>query len=103
MDRIGAAVLFMNALSAAFALRAAFLWWRSSQVNSPNKFPIEIILMHTASDAPGGAEILSSGSSPELDNIGAALIEQSHLSASAAISASIAAALQALALATPYF
>jgi hypothetical protein len=101
MDVASLAASILNTLSGLFAVGAAILWWRSSQVKSPTKFPIQILTMHVGNYDIAGGEVISSGDSPELDAIGRALIEQSRLSGNAAISAPIAAAFQVMAFVLP--
>lgn len=93
----------LNALSAIGASAAAIYWWRSAQVELPKQFPLTVLSMHHSGDNPDGAEILSSGSSPEIDDLGRAMISQSELSAKAALWACAAAAFQVGALIAGFF
>lgn len=80
--------------SAAAALAAAIFWLLSARVRLPSTFPIVVTSVHTMHDQLIGAQVVSEGSSNELDNLGRALIHQSQLSAIAALLAAAAAALQ---------
>lgn len=87
----------LNGISALFAISAALLWFCSARVKIPTKFPITVTSDKTIGDTRIGGVVASSGSSKEINNMAKALIRQSNLSAAAAISAGIAAILQALA------
>lgn len=78
------------------AIAAAVLWFLTSRVKTPSQFPITVTSTHSMLDQVIGAQILSTGSSPELDQIGIALKKQSALNAWAALCAGAAAALQAI-------
>lgn len=54
--------------------------------------------MHRADETVIGSEILSSGTSPEIDRLGQAMIKQSDLSAKAALCAGLAALFQTAAI-----
>ncbi|OBP70997.1 hypothetical protein CK217_20540 [Mesorhizobium loti] len=77
-------------------MAAAFLWFLTSRVKTPSQFPITVTSTHSLLDQIIGAQVLSTGSSPELDQIGIALKKQSALNAWAALCAAFAAALQAV-------
>jgi hypothetical protein len=89
--------LILSALSAVWALMAALYWFRSAKVQLPTEFPLAVI-SHRHLERVIGSEIVSSGSSPEIDSLGKALIEQGKLNAKAAGWASAAALFQASAL-----
>jgi hypothetical protein len=89
----------LNFLSGIAALLAAYWWYRSARIKTPDEFPIQVF-----SDAPFSAEIPPAsietvGTSPQLDAIGKALIAQSGLSARAALCAAISAVIQVVVLA----
>jgi hypothetical protein len=91
----------LNILSAIFAAIAAVLWWLSSRVKAPAEFPIQVISKNTLAEQIIGSEVLSTGSSAELDDLGKAFIKQSRLSSWAAVGAGVSALLQAAANVTP--
>lgn len=84
--------------SAVAALAAALLWFRSAKVRLPSRFPMTVVAVHLTGEPIAGAEVLSTGSSAEIDQLGRAMIRQGRLSAQAAGAAGIAAALQGIAL-----
>jgi hypothetical protein len=86
----------LNIGSAIFAAAAAVLWWLSSRVKAPAQFPIQVISKNTMAEQIIGAQVLSIGSSAELDDLGKAFIKQSRLSSWAAASAGVSAIVQAL-------
>jgi len=88
----------LNYGAAIAAIAAAAFWWRSAAIETPSTFPIVVTSSHTLLEKVAGSEIPSQGSSPELDAIGLALIQQSRESGRGAIAAAAAALLQALAL-----
>lgn len=94
--RLGQILSWASAIAAGVA---AILWFLSARVKIPSTFPIEVISVHTMAEQIIGAEVISAGSSPEIDQMAASLIWQSKLSGYAAIAAGLAAALQALATA----
>jgi|SRR5450759_763477 hypothetical protein len=89
---------YLNIASALFAVGAAVLWLLSAKVRLPNQFPITVISVHEMVDQIIGAQVISTGSSPEIDDLGRALIRQSKLSSAAAVCAGIAATCQAIVL-----
>jgi hypothetical protein len=89
--------------SAIFAIAAAVLWLVSATVKLPNNFPITVTSLHTMMDQLIGAQIVSSGSSSELDQLGQAMIRQSRWSAWAAGCAAVAAVCQAIPILRPFF
>ncbi|WP_345822412.1 hypothetical protein ABC766_12940 [Methylobacterium fujisawaense] len=92
---------WLNVASALAAIAAAGLWWASARVEVPSQFPITVYSMHTSMNQIIGEQVVSTGSSPEIDNLARAMIRQSQLSAWAAVAAGIAAALQGVALLLP--
>lgn len=74
---------------------AAYFWLMTSFVKTPSSFPITVTSTHTMLDQVLGGRVVSTGSSPEINQIGEALIEQARLNAWAALFAAAAAALQA--------
>jgi hypothetical protein len=86
--------MLVSVVSAMFAFGAAALWWMSATVPMSRYFPILVTSVYTRGEEVAGAEVISSGSSAELDELGIALIRQSRLSAGAALSAGIAVFLQ---------
>jgi hypothetical protein len=93
----------LNIFSATGAAGAAIYWWRSARVELPNEFPLTVISMHHSDDEIRGAQILSSGSSEGIDNLGRAMISQSELSATAAMWACGAAGFQVGSLIAGFF
>lgn len=90
--------LILSALSAVWALMAAVYWFKSAKVQLPTEFPLAVTSSHQHLERVIGSEIVSSGSSPEIDRLGKALIEQGKLNAKAAGWACAAALFQASAL-----
>lgn len=77
----------LNGLSAVSAIAAAWLWFQSARIRTPEKFSI---LVNSMFDESFGI-----GQSPELTALGNALVRQSKLSASAAVCAGVSALAQA--------
>lgn len=94
---------FLNVLSAVCAVVAAVYWFRSASVELPKNFPLMVYTSHRLLETVIGSEIGATGSSPEIDALGQAMIKQSELSAIAARWACAAAALQAAALGAEAF
>lgn len=86
-------------LSAIFALAAAYLWWLSTRVSTPNRFPIHVVKpdMSSMPHVMGGTYV-GHGHSPELTNLANALKVQSRRNMKAAFCAGGSAAWQALAI-----
>jgi hypothetical protein len=82
--------------SALFAFGAAVLWGASAMVKTPRSFSVDVITTHTGDAEFPWSGIVGQGfgTSDDLNALGKALILQSRLSAFAAGSAAIAAALQ---------
>lgn len=89
---------YVEIAAALFAGGAAVLWFASAMVKIPKNFPITVVSTHTMAETIIGAEVVSAGSSPELDDLGMAVIKQSFISAGAAGSAGVAAVCQAAAI-----
>ncbi len=89
---------YADLASALFAFGAAALWAASARVKTPESFSVNVITVHTGDAEFPSAEVVGKGfgTSAELNDLGKALIKQSRLSAFAAGSAAIAAALQGL-------
>jgi hypothetical protein len=85
--------LILNGLSALSAFMAAIYWFRSARVLLPREFPLNVYSTHQ-NDEIAGAQIVSMGSSPQIDRLGEAMIEQSELSKKAAGWACAAAVFQ---------
>ncbi len=87
---------YADIASAVFAFGAAVLWAASTRVETPQSFSVNVITAHTGDAEVPGAEVVGRGfgTSDELNALGKAPIAQSRLSACAAGSAAIAAALQ---------
>src|SRR5258706_334951 len=84
--------------SALFALAAAFFWWRSTLVHTPEKFNVYTWEAGTFQAADAGAPaLMGHGSSPELTALGLALVRQSKLNAWGAGCACVSAALSGIA------
>jgi hypothetical protein len=86
-----------NLGSAAFAIGAAFLWFRSARIETPDSFPVAVNIIVSSYDGSASGD----GSSLALSELGVALKRQSQLSAQAAICAGVAAILGAAALLLP--
>jgi hypothetical protein len=82
--------------SAGFATIAAILWFRSAIVKTPKQFSIDVHVLNEPSHLVIGPTLSSYAQSPELNDLGNALIKQSRWGAAAACSAAIAAILQAI-------
>lgn len=89
---------YADLASALFALGAAVLWIASAKVKTPKSFSIDVITVHNGDAEIPSGEVVGGGfgTSPELNDLGNALVKQSKLSAFAASSAAIAAGLQFL-------
>jgi hypothetical protein len=85
-----------NLSSAAFAFVATVLWWFSATIKLPHSFPLRVLSSHSLAEQVIGSQVISEGSSKELDDLGRAIIKQSRLSDWAAGAASASAILQAL-------
>src|SRR3954463_1120029 len=83
----------LQTASAVAACLAAWYWFKSTLVRTPSSFPITVVSVHSLREQVIGAQVISTGSSPELDQIGEALIKQSHLNGQAAVFAGVAAVL----------
>jgi len=88
----------LNFVSAGCAFLAGIFWFQSARVELPTTFPLNVYSMHHNNDDIAGAEVISEGSSPEIDALGRGMISQSRLSAKAAGWACAAALTQAGAL-----
>ncbi|HUZ32610.1 MAG TPA: hypothetical protein VMV19_11010 [Xanthobacteraceae bacterium] len=82
--------------SAGFAVIAAMLWLRSAVMKTPKQFSIDVHVLNEPSHLVIGPTLSSYAQSPELNDLGKAVIKQSRWSAAAACSAAIAAILQAI-------
>jgi phosphate/sulfate permease len=87
---------YFEVLSVLCAGIAGVLWFLSARVKIPQKFPIQVTSTHTMVDQIIGAQVISTGSSPELDDLARAIAKQSRLSAWAAGFACAAAISQAI-------
>jgi hypothetical protein len=85
IDRVQAALILAEGISAALAIAAAYRWHQSAKIVLPTGFPIDV------------AE--SDGYSPALEALGRALSVQSDLSGQAARFAAGAAIFQAISVA----
>jgi hypothetical protein len=92
--------LWLDIASAALPIAAAVLWFASAYVKTPQTFTVKVLTTHTAYSDVAGSVIIGDGfgSSPELEDLGAALIKQSRRSSWAAISAALAALCQGAAI-----
>ena len=90
--------LAADILSVIFAFTAAGLWGWSAWIKLPRQFPIIVVSSHSESDIIPAGEVYSVGSSPQLDELGKAVIRQSELSRYAAVSAAITALCQGFAI-----
>ena len=88
----------LNFVSAGCALMAGIFWFQSARVKLPTTFPLTVYSVHTNMDEIAGGEVVSQGSSPEIDDLGRGMILQSGLSAKAAGWACVSALTQAGAL-----
>jgi hypothetical protein len=89
--------ILLHGASAASALWGAYLWFKASRVKTPDNFPIHILSTTPFSAEIPPTEIAVIGSSPELDAIGRALIQQSALNSRAAIFTAAAVIIQIVA------
>lgn len=87
--------------SAACAAGAAILWYLSARVKVPHEFPITVTSAHTMLEQVIGANVTSTGSSEQLDDLARAVIKQSRLSGWAAGFAAVSAAFQVTAWFVP--
>ena len=88
----------LNFASAGCALMAGIFWFQSAKVKLPTEFPINVYSTHSYTNDVEGAQVVSQGSSPEIDDLGRGMISQSRLSAKAAGWACASALMQAGAL-----
>jgi hypothetical protein len=88
----------MQYVSAAFAFAAAILWWKSAIVKTPDRFSIHVLRTSGLMAQPLFAKYVGHGHSPELENLGAALISQSRWNGWGAKCAAVAATLQGTAV-----
>jgi hypothetical protein len=91
----------LQIVTAVFATLAAILWFLSACVKLPREFPINVLSTHSMAEQIIGAQVISVGSSEELDKLGKAIIKQSRLSAAGAFFAGLAAACQTAVLFLP--
>ena len=87
-------MLLVQGASAIFAFLAAILWFLSARVPTPSNF---IVTTFGHTDA-FGTHVSGQGSSPQLTELGNALLRQSRLSAYAAFCAGVSALFQVVAL-----
>ena len=92
----------LNILSALFAFAAAELWLMSARVKTPDDFSVHVSRPDAFGQPLGGnpmfGEYIAQAHSQDFTVLADALKKQSRLSAWAASSAAVAAALQAIAL-----
>jgi hypothetical protein len=60
----------LNLLSALLAITAAVLWWLSATIRLPRSFPLQVLSVHSMAEQIIGAQVISEGSSKELDDLG---------------------------------
>jgi hypothetical protein len=81
---------------AGLGTAAAFYWFKSAQIRTPESFAIHVVRPAMGIlDQPLGGTYMGNGYSSELNELAAKLKEQSHLSKMAATYAAGAAVLQA--------
>ena len=87
----------LHGASIISALLGAYFWLWAARVKTPDSFPIHILSQTPFSSEIPPTQIVTIGSSEELDAIGRALIRQSALNSYAAIFTAAAVVIQVIA------
>jgi len=90
----------IDILSAVCAIVAAYIWWQSAKVKTPDKFNIHVVKPNAQpmGGNPMGGTYMGHAYGQDLNDLAGALKRQSQLSARAAIFAGAAAFLQSISL-----
>jgi hypothetical protein len=91
------AITSLDILTGVFAFIAAYVWFKSAKVQTPDSFSIYVARPYNSplGDNPLNASYMGQGYSEDLTNLGESLSKQSKLSAKAATVAALAAIFQA--------
>ena len=89
--------LVLDIISAVLAFLAAYYWFKSSRVKTPESFSIHVVKpSYSPMSNPMGGTYMGHGYSGQLQELGDALKTQSKLSAYGAILAGLAAVIQTI-------